>query len=159
MAFTYRQWRWRWRWHCALMAAVAPRSARIHGTVPWPGVVRERIGIKVAADIVADIQEQLAPVNKALPRLAFKGCSAMFLWMNCRSSGPGQWRRSTRALQPGPQLAGREHQEARPGAWRACGGEKSSKGHQSEPMDRAGKGRLFGVWPVAYPRRCSPSTK
>ena len=36
-------------------------------TVLWPGVVRERIGIKVAADIAADVQEQLAPVSKALP--------------------------------------------------------------------------------------------
>ena len=59
-----------------LVTAVAtPRSvvewdehdlrARIHGTVLWPSVVRERIGIKVAADIVTDMQEQLAPVNEA----------------------------------------------------------------------------------------------
>ena len=40
--------------------------ARIHGTVLWAGVVRERIGIKVAADTVADMQEQLAQASKAL---------------------------------------------------------------------------------------------
>ena len=56
--------------------------ARIHGTVLWPGVVRERIGNKVAADIVADLQEQLALMSKALPWARVQRLLGNIPWMN-----------------------------------------------------------------------------
>ena len=40
---------------------------RTHGTVLWPGVVRDRAGIKAATDVVSDLQEQLSSVDISLP--------------------------------------------------------------------------------------------
>ena len=40
---------------------------RTHGTVLWPGVVRDRVGIKAATDVVADMQEQESPVDRSFP--------------------------------------------------------------------------------------------
>ena len=38
---------------------------RTHGTVLWPGVVRDGVGIKAATDVVADMQEQLPSVDRS----------------------------------------------------------------------------------------------
>ena len=40
---------------------------RTRGTVLWPGVVRDRVGIKAATDVVADMQEQLSSIDRSLP--------------------------------------------------------------------------------------------
>ena len=40
---------------------------RTHDTVLCPGAVRDRVGIKAATDVVADMQEQVSSVGISLP--------------------------------------------------------------------------------------------
>ena len=105
---------------------------RTHGTVLWPGVVRERVGIKAATDVVVDMQERLSSVRISLPWTRVQKIALQrSTWTSCKSSGHGlltkgemgmSWsltgQLNTTVPPPGLQVVDRRHQGTCRAAWR-----------------------------------------
>ena len=59
---------------------------RTHGTVLWPGAVRERVGVKAATDVLIDMRTDYHRYANPFHGLGSKDCSSTLPWTSCKSA-------------------------------------------------------------------------